>query len=62
MLDKVTQGVAHEGLKKVIQFAANFYLLKKGKVMIKHENMNGLLSFIQVKNNSVVILVDPWVK
>jgi hypothetical protein len=39
----MTQGVAHEGLKKVIQFATNFYLLKKGKLMIKHESMNGVL-------------------
>jgi hypothetical protein len=39
----MTQGVAHEGLKKVIQFATNFYLLKKGNLMSKHESMNGLL-------------------
>jgi hypothetical protein len=31
VLDKMMQGMAHEGLKKVIQFATNFYLLKKGK-------------------------------
>jgi len=37
------QGMTHEGLKKVVQFATNFYLLKKGELMIEHESMNDLL-------------------
>ncbi len=37
------QGMAHEGLKKVVQFSTNFYLLKKGEFMIEHESTNGLL-------------------
>jgi hypothetical protein len=31
VLDRVMQGMTHEGLKKVIQFAIIFYLLQKKK-------------------------------
>jgi hypothetical protein len=48
VLDKVMQGVAHEGLKKII--LAIFHLLWKGKPMLEYENMKGLLQVIQMRN------------
>jgi hypothetical protein len=46
VLDRVMQGMAHEGLKKVIQFATVFYLLQEGKPMLEYESMKGFLQFL----------------
>ncbi len=46
VLDRVMQGMAHEGLKKVIQFATVFYLLQEGKLMLEYESMKGFLQFL----------------
>jgi hypothetical protein len=50
VLDRVMQGMVHEGLKKVIQFVTVFYLLQEGKPMLEYESMKGFLQFLQVKN------------
>jgi len=42
VLDRVMQGMTHEGLKKVIQFAIIFYLFQKRKIhawIWKHERL-----------------------
>jgi hypothetical protein len=50
VLDRVMQGMAHEGLKKVIQFVTVFYLVREGKPMLEYESTRGFLQFLQVKN------------
>jgi hypothetical protein len=49
VLDRVMQGMTHESLKKVIQFALFSTYSKKGKPMFAYESMKGLLHFLQVK-------------
>jgi hypothetical protein len=60
------QGMTHEGLKKVIQFAIIFYLLQKKKThawIWKHERLVAFPSSeFFYKNIGVTMLVGPWLK
>jgi len=66
VLDMVMQGMTHEGLKKVIQFAIIFYLLQKKKThawIWKHERLVAFPSSeFFYKNIGVTMLVGPWLK
>ncbi len=64
VFDRVLQGVAHEGLKKIIQFA--LYLFQIENPCLDMKTWMVCCSFykwkIVHKSISVIILIGPWLK
>jgi hypothetical protein len=63
MLDRVMQGMTHEGSFNLPLFST---YSKKGEPMLAYESMKGLLHFLQVnffcKNIGVTMLAGPCLK
>jgi hypothetical protein len=64
VLDKFMQGMPHESLKKIIQLDTMFYLLQKGKPMLKyfHFSYNSFKWRIVHRSISLTTLASPWLK